>query len=313
MFRFCLVGFGRWGKIYYNTISRLDYCIVDCILLSGLNKINDSYGDINVPFFYSIEDVIKVRKIHGFIIATPPDTHFKLAKSCLINKYPVLIEKPFTENYSQASALVEIAKLNKTVCMVGYQHLFAENHLFIKKLIDFKSNNLSIYSEGLSEGPVRESTSVFRDWGSHEIAIALNLYNEMPISYRIQKIAGVKRDDIRGVYFMELDFSRGRIFSSLFGNISEFKRRTLLIKQKSTYVYINGLDQGGCLIMKNGLIINPESILSRKAMPVDLLIKSFVYDAKLNILNLESLNHALQVVSLLDKIESVLNMENYDV
>ena len=34
MFRFCLVGFGRWGKVYFETINRLGFCTLDCIVLN---------------------------------------------------------------------------------------------------------------------------------------------------------------------------------------------------------------------------------------------------------------------------------------
>ena len=310
MFRFCLVGFGRWGKVYYETINRLDCCTLDCIVLSGSNTSN--YHAVAVPIFYQIEEVIKSRQVDGFIIATPPETHFNLARICLTHKYPVIVEKPCTKNFMQASQLADIAKSNNTMCMVGYQHLFAESYISLKKLIDTGLSNLIIYSEGLSNGPFRSNVSVFRDWGSHEFAIAINLFKEIPFSYTVNKIAGNKEDSTKGVYFMELNFSLNRRYFAIFGNISEVKRRTLIATYQGGWAYLNGLDQGGCVVMVDGSILKPESILSAGIMPVDLMLGQFVAQS-LGGFNFESLNFALEIVSLLDKIESELVMENSNV
>ena len=81
MFRFCLVGVGRWGKVYFETINRLDFCTLDCIVLDKISPSIDQ--EIGIPIFHRLQDVIGNRQIDGFIIATPPATHLNLAKICL--------------------------------------------------------------------------------------------------------------------------------------------------------------------------------------------------------------------------------------
>ena len=302
MFRFCLIGFGRWGETYYRTISRLNFCTIDCIVS---NKSGENHSiEVNVPFFKNINDVINQRKVDGFIIASPPSTHYYLAKICLESGYPVIVEKPFTESYDQAYLLTEIAKKKNTLCMVGYQHLFSKNHLALKKIIHSFVDNLVIYSEGLSNGPFRTDVTVFRDWGSHEIAMAIDLFNEIPLNYSIKKISGNIKDHARGIFLMELEFSSNRKYNSIFGNISEVKRRSIIATYKGGWAYINGLDHGGIAIMKNGLIVNPKSILISEPMPVDLLLIDFIKKLKSKESKNESLALPLTVAYLLDKIES---------
>ena len=308
MFRFCLVGFGRWGKVYFETIKRVNFCTLDCIVLKGVNPRHEQASD--APTFHCIEDVIDKRDVDGFIIATPPDSHLHLARICLSHKYPVLVEKPFTTNFGQASQLIEIAKESQTMCMVGYQHLFAESYLQLKKLVDFSACNSEIYSESLSNGPFRVNVSVFRDWGSHEFSIALDLFNEIPKSYAVKKIVGSKEGDSRGVYLMELHFSLGRKYTTIFGNISEVKRRNLIATFPDGWACLNGLDQGGCVVMKNGSLFNPETIVSTGAMPLDLMLNQFVEKSKIKPIDLESLNVASEIVLLIDKIEVELKLEN---
>ena len=311
MFRFCLVGFGRWGKVYFETINRLGFCTLDCIVLNKTSPSIDQ--EIGVPIFHRLQDVIGNRQIDGFIIATPPATHLNLAKICLLSKFPVLVEKPYTMNFAQASQLTNIAIENNVMCMVGYQHLFADNYLTLKKLVDFNSSHLEVYSEGLSDGPFRSNVSVFRDWGSHEFAMAIDLFNEIPMSYALKKIVGEKENAAKGVYLMELFFSSDRKYTSVFGNVSEFKRRTLMTNYPGGWAYLNGLDQGGCVVMKNGYIDKPESILTTGAMPLDLMLSQFVTQSKSVDFDFKSLNIALEIVSLIDKIEAELIMENANV
>jgi len=311
MFRFCLVGFGRWGKVYFETINRLNFCTLDCIVLNETSPSIDQ--EIGVPIFHRLEDVIGTRQVDGFIIATPPATHLNLAKICLLSKLPVLVEKPYTMNFAQASQLTNIAIENKTLCMVGYQHLFADNYITLKKLLDFNSSHLGVYSEGLSDGPFRSNVSVFRDWGSHEFSMAIDLFNEIPLSYALKKILGEKEDAAKGVYLMELQFSFDRKYTSIFGNISEVKRRTLMTTYPGGWAYLNGLDQGGCVVMKDGSIVEPNLILSTGAKPLDLMLSQFVTHAKSVVFDLKKLNDALAIVSLIDEIENKFILENANV
>ncbi len=303
-----MVGFGRWGKVYFETISRLNFCTIDCIVLNEASPINEQ--KISVPIFHHIEDVICSRQVDGFIIATPPATHLNLAKVCLSRKLPVLVEKPYTMNFAQASQLTNIAIENNTLCLVGYQHLFADNYISLKKLVDFNSSQVEVYSEGLSNGPFRSNVSVFRDWGSHEFSMAIDLFNEIPVSYALKKIVGEKEDAAKGIYFMELQFSFDRKYTSVFGNISEVKRRTLMTTYPGGWAYLNGLDQGGCVVMKDGSIIQPELIITTGAKALDLMLSQFVTNSKSEVLDFKSLNNALEIVSLIDKVEHKFIIEN---
>jgi predicted dehydrogenase len=308
MFRFCLVGFGRWGKIYYNTILELDWCTIDSIVLSGKNE--NKLNIRNIPTFNSIEEVIKERRVDGFIIATPPHTHFNIAKLCLENKYSILVEKPFTDNFEQACNILHIAKKNNTLCMVGFQHLLDVNYIYFKQIISKLLNNTVIYSESLSNGPIRNNVSVLRDWGSHEIAIALNLFDEKPIYYSIKKIDGEKNDDYQSIFYMELEFNNNNKYISIFGNISEVKRRTLVGMNQNVCIILNGLDQGGCVIIENGSLKNPESISLTTKKPVEFMLKNFVSKSKFEKFDYDSSEKILQVISMLDRIELKHKAEN---
>ena len=58
--------------------------------------------------------------VEAVIIATPPSSHFVLAQQALNHNIPVLLEKPFTVTYADATALCELARDRNTPLSVGY-------------------------------------------------------------------------------------------------------------------------------------------------------------------------------------------------
>jgi predicted dehydrogenase len=57
-------------------------------------------------------------------IVTPTNTHFELAKSLLMARKHVLVEKPMTDNAAQAAELVQLAKDQNRVLQVGHVERF---------------------------------------------------------------------------------------------------------------------------------------------------------------------------------------------
>ena len=57
------------------------------------------------------------------MIATPPSTHFEIAKKCLENGIHVLVEKPMVESLDELKQLNEIAQ-NDLVLMSGHTYLY---------------------------------------------------------------------------------------------------------------------------------------------------------------------------------------------
>lgn len=58
-------------------------------------------------------------------IVTPTDTHFRISAECLNARKHVLVEKPLTASYDEAEELVQIAREQSKILMVG--HIFRYN------------------------------------------------------------------------------------------------------------------------------------------------------------------------------------------
>ena len=81
-------------------------------------------------------DLISNKSIDGIIIATPPESRFKLAKEALKNKKHLLLEKPVAITSEEIEELQRIAlKDNLSVC-VDFEYRVVPHFLQAKEIID---------------------------------------------------------------------------------------------------------------------------------------------------------------------------------
>lgn len=74
--------------------------------------------------FSSLQDSLSRLKPDLVIIATPHESHFKLAKLCLEYDCHVLVEKPLTLHFSESEALVQLAEERNKLLVVGLQRRY---------------------------------------------------------------------------------------------------------------------------------------------------------------------------------------------
>ena len=86
MKKFGLVGYGKWGKILFKTISSIG----------------------KVLFISNTKRTYKNKKnIDHCFVATSDSTHYKIVKYFLKNKIPVFCEKPLSRNLKQSKELIK--------------------------------------------------------------------------------------------------------------------------------------------------------------------------------------------------------------
>ena len=159
-----LVGYGKFGKKYFNTLKNLD--IFENILIYRKKK----------NFKILTKSSLISNKIDLGIIVTPVDTHFKIASIFLNSKIPIILEKPVSNKINEINELNKISKKNKTSVIVNYSDLYNQNFINIKKEskkekikelnIHFKTKNKYYY----------KTTSPILDWLPHFFAIYFNFF-----------------------------------------------------------------------------------------------------------------------------------------
>ena len=153
------------------------------------------YG-LNARTTRNLSDVLD--DVQGFVLATPNDTHYPIARQILERGKPVLIEKPITTRYDHAMDLCELADKKGTFISVGYRFRFFPSARLLKKLLDenYFGRVLSFHCEMGSAGgwtPVsgynmdrtRSGGGVLVINGTHFLDLAMFWFGE-PVSHTYQ-------------------------------------------------------------------------------------------------------------------------------
>jgi len=215
-YKVCVVGAGKWGINHIHTLDNLKSLggIVDKDKTVIQNLIID-YPDCE--FFDNLDDALN-QGFDGFTIATPPITHFEIAKKIINSGFHVLVEKPLTLNLKDAIELNDLAKQKNINLMVGHLLLFHPAFIKISELIE--SGVLGkiqyIYSNRLNLGTFRSDENVFWSFAPHDISLFNYFFKENPIEISSTGVDILQKDihDTTITSFKYNDNKMGHIFVS---------------------------------------------------------------------------------------------------
>jgi UDP-N-acetylglucosamine 3-dehydrogenase len=117
-----VVGTGQFGKNHVRILNELGS-------LGGITDKNVSISRLlgelyRIPWYERTDD-IETAKFAGAIVATPTITHFEVSKEIISKGIShVFVEKPFTSTVEEAEALMDLAKDNGVMLMVGFIERF---------------------------------------------------------------------------------------------------------------------------------------------------------------------------------------------
>lgn len=176
-----LFGIGYWGKNHLRELS--NHSSIDKLYV--VDPMIDSYSDLtsqyqDVKFFKSFEELIKrSSKINAAVIATPPHTHYEIAKKCLLNNIHILVEKPMVEKLSHLEELRMIAK-DHLLLMSGHTYLYHPAIIKMKEIINSGEigNIMMIHSKRLNFGIMRKNVDVFSSLAPHDISLVQYFSND---------------------------------------------------------------------------------------------------------------------------------------
>jgi len=178
--RVCVVGLGYWGPNIVRSISRISTYKLIGIVDLDLHRATELSKTLNLDVKISggLDEFLKDNKVDLVIIATPPKTHYLLAKLALQNGANILVEKPFTEDFKKTLEICNLAKeLNKKM-FVDHTYLFSPAVEKIKMIIlNSKCGDLQYYTSTRSNlGIIQKDVSVIDDLAIHDFAIINYLF-----------------------------------------------------------------------------------------------------------------------------------------
>ena len=150
--------------------------------------------------------------LDGVVIATAVRTHFPMAKAALQAGKHVLIEKPLATSSAECEELIDIAKKNGVVLMVGHTFLYSAPIRKMKQIIEWGDvgDIRYISSRRLNLGLFQKDINVTWDLAPHDISIVLYIMGEAPISVNCTGNAHVT-PGVQDVTTMCVNFRQNRL------------------------------------------------------------------------------------------------------
>jgi len=305
MKRLCLIGFGRWGKVHLAASKVLKNAKITCVVSRHFEDSKSEYSYL--AFYKDFDDAVDAETIDAVIIASSPIDHYEYAKKCAENHLPFLIEKPFTLSYKDSKEITDLVIREDLACMVSYLHLFSLGYSQMKQDIKQHEENLEISSNFFSNGPVRDDISVIRDWGSHDLAMCLDilgydLYDDIGIA-QIEKLKNQTK--FHGTYKFTLDFHSNNKFKICVSNNSTIEKHNFSVKAKKNIYRYYG--DGSYISFFGKNTQKKVCVASENELPLQLTHKRFIdlLDSKKK-KNFDSLKLASKVNLILDNIENLI-------
>jgi predicted dehydrogenase len=153
--------------------------------------------------------------LDAVVVATPPATHFQIAKDCLQHDLSVLVEKPMTLNSEDAEELIDIAEQRSLTLMVGHTFEYNPAIQILKEII--RSGELGeiyyIDAVRVNLGLFQTSSNVIWDLAPHDISILLYLLERDPISVSAQGMDCLF-EGVHDIAYLHLIFP-GRVLANI--------------------------------------------------------------------------------------------------
>ena len=176
-----VIGGGYWGKNLVRNFHNLNALkMVSDRSEAILSSLKDQFKGLDTCL--ALTDVLTRDDIEGVVIATPAETHFNIARESLLAGKHVYVEKPLVLREEEGLELIDIAKKNSRVLMVG--HLLQYHPVFVRLKEMALSGALGrinyIYSNRLNLGKIRREENILWSFAPHDISMILSLAGEQP-------------------------------------------------------------------------------------------------------------------------------------
>lgn len=238
--RLAQIGAGYWGPnlirnfVQAEGVGSLTVCDREP---ARLEKIKRQHPHVKVTT--EAAAVLSDPEIDGVILAVPASGHHRMAMRALSNGKHVFVEKPLAATLAEAEEMVNLARQERRILMVGHTFLFNVAVRRVKEYID--SGELGqiyyILAQRLNLGRVRDDVNAWWNLAPHDISIIHYWLGETPSRVTAKGFTFLQ-DGIEDVVFSSLDFSSGCAAHIHVSWLDPVKtRRVVVVGSKKMLVY----------------------------------------------------------------------------
>jgi predicted dehydrogenase len=148
--------------------------------------------------------------VEAIVIATPIQTHYRLARDAILAGKHVLVEKPMTANVAEAMELILLARAAGVTLMSGHTFLYNPAVQALRNLVEGGELGKVYYVDAarLSLGLFQSQVNVLWDLAPHDISILSYVLDEKPVAVSARGSACVQ-PTVHDVAYLDLLYEGG--------------------------------------------------------------------------------------------------------
>jgi len=205
-----LVGCGYWGPNLARNLAESQMFRLHALCdrePSSLAALSCTHTDVRTLRDY--EHVLLDDAVEAVVIATPPQTHFPLAKRALEAGKHVLVEKPLATSLLDGQELAKLAEASGLVLMPGHTFVYSPAVNIVRELIQTEvvGEIHFVTSSRMNLGKYQRD-GVVCDLAPHDLSILL-YWLEQPVVEVAASGSCVFREGVPETAFLTLTFASG--------------------------------------------------------------------------------------------------------
>lgn len=227
--RLGLIGAGPWGRRLIENINRVAGARLT--RLASRNPLSRSLVGADCRVSEDWRRLTAADDLDGLFIATPSPRHATMGLAAVKAGIPVFVEKPLALSVPRAQALRRAARKRKCLVMVGHIHVYSAAYQTLKRLAKARGAVQRIESIGGNYGPFRCDTPPLWDYGSHDLALCLDLLGERPLVVHAERLQSAVTSNGFGEWVLiNLEFPSGARACIEVGNLMREKKRRFTVQ-----------------------------------------------------------------------------------
>lgn len=132
--RAAVAGFGLAGRVFHSAVlSATPGLELAAIVQRTGDEAARAYPSARI--YRSVEEMLGDQSIRLVVVATPNQSHFPIARQCLLAGRAVMVDKPFTLTSSEAAELISIADERKLIVTAYQNRRWDGDFLTVKQLL----------------------------------------------------------------------------------------------------------------------------------------------------------------------------------
>ena len=153
-----------------------------------------------------------------------------LVEAAVMAGLPIMVERPLTMGLDEALHLQRVVEQSGVPVVVDHIYLFHPGYVALKEKVQDLGPIRFIGSVGGNWGPFRPDVPVLLDYGPHDVALCLDLLDEMPTSVdTVRQLARETNEGYGEILSLQLDFPSGASAVITVGNIMQEKKRLFAV------------------------------------------------------------------------------------